>query len=136
MAKLVFTDAFVSFNGVDLSASVKSATLSYSAEALDVTAMGDDTHIKIGGLKDWNASVEFHQDYAAGSVDATLFPLVGSTGPLIIRPVASTAVGATNPNYTGTALLESYTPAGGAVGEVAATSASFQSSGTLLRAIA
>ncbi len=136
MAKLVLTDAFVSFNAIDLSASVKSVTLDYSAEALDVTAMGDTTHIRLGGLKDWNASVEFHQDYAAGNVDATLFPLVGSTAVLIIRPDKSDAVSATNPNFTGTALLESYSPVGGAVGEVAATSASFQAAGALTRATA
>ncbi len=136
MSKLVFTDAFVSFNAVDLSASVKSVTLDYSAEALDITAMGDSTHIRLGGLKDWSASVEFHQDYAAGSVDATLFPLVGTTATLMIRPVKSTVVGPTNPNYTGTALLESYSPVGGAVGEVAATSASFQAASTLTRAVA
>lgn len=136
MSNLVLTDCFVSFNGTDLSAHVKSVSLDYSAEALDVTAMGDDTHIRLGGLKDWSASVEFHQDYAAGAVDATLFSLVGSTGTLIIRPVESTAVGATNPNFTGTALLESYNPVGGAVGELAAASASFQAAGTLSRATA
>lgn len=136
MANLVLTDAFVSFNGTDLSANVKSVTLDYSAEALDVTAMGDTTHIRLGGLKDWSASVEFHQDYAASSVDATLFPLVGSTGTLIIRPDNSDGVGATNPNFTGTALLESYNPVGGGVGELAAASASFQAAGTLSRAVA
>lgn len=133
---LVLTDCFVSFNAVDLSANVKSVTLDYSAEALDVTAMGDTTHIRIGGLKDWSASVEFHQDYALSSVDATLFPLVGSTGTLIIRPDNSDGVSTTNPNFTGTALLESYNPVGGAVGELAAASASFQAAGTLSRATA
>lgn len=136
MATLVFKDAFVSINGVDLSDHVKSVTVNYSAEMLDATAMGNDTKISKGGLKNWSVEVEFHQDYATSNVDATLFPLVGSTFTVIVRPVKATAVSATNPNYTGTGILESYSPIGGAVGELAATSITIQPAGTLSRATA
>lgn len=140
MPKKVLDDAFVSINGVDLSDHVKSVTLNYSAEMLDDTAMGDDTKSSLGGLKNWSAEVEFHQDYAAASVDATLFPLVGATFVFIARADKSDGVSATNPNYTATGVLASYTPLGGSHGELMATSVSINPAGganaTLTRATA
>lgn len=136
MASLVFTDAYVSINSVDLSDHVLSVSIPYAAEMIDETAMGDGTRKNLGGLKTWSVDVEFKQDYAASKVDATLFSIVGTAVPIVIRPVKSTVVGATNPNYTGTGVLESYTPIGGGVGELLKTSVTFQSAGTLTRATA
>lgn len=134
MAKKVLKDAFVSIDGTDLSDHVKSVTLNYSAGMLDDSAMGDDTKSSVGGLKNWSAEIEFHNDYAASSVDATLFPLVGSTVALIIRPDNTAGVGTTNPNYTGNGTIESYPPISGGHGELAAASVTIQSAGDLSRA--
>lgn len=134
MATIVLTDAFVSINGVDLSDHVKSVTLPYAAEMLDDTVMGDDTRSSKGGLKTWSITIEFLNDWAANEVDATLFPLVGSTFTIIVRPVNTGGVSATNPNFTGTGILESYPPLGNQVGELATTSVTVQSAGTLSRA--
>jgi len=136
MAELVFTDAFVSIDGNDLSDHVRSVTLEYSADMQEKTAMGDDTHSNIGGLKNWSMSVEFNNDYAAANVDALMFPLVGTTVTCIVRPVASTVVGATNPNYTGSGVIESYNPINASVGEIGTASVSVQPAGTLSRAVA
>lgn len=135
MASLTFNDCFFSIAGTDLSDYVKSVTLPYGAEMLDETAMGDDTRKNKGGLKTWSLDVEFKQDFAVGAVDATLFPLVGTTAAVIVRPT-SAAVSATNPNYTGTGIIESYQPLGGAVGDLAPASVTIQSAGTLSRATA
>jgi hypothetical protein len=116
MANLVLTNAHVSINSVNLSAFVKSVTLSYKSEMQDDTAMGDAARSRIGSLKDWSLSVEFFQDYAASAVDATLFSIVGSVVPIEIRGV-NTSVSATNPKYTGNAILETYQPVGGSVGD-------------------
>lgn len=134
MAEIVLKDAFVSINAVDLSDHVSSVTISYSAEMLDNTAMGDDTRTRLGGLKDWNISIDLFNDYAASNVDATLFPLVGSTFTVIVRPDNTAGVGATNPNYTGTGILESYPPIQGGVGELGTASVTIQSAGDLSRA--
>lgn len=133
MAQFVFTDAEVVINAVDLSDHVKSVTLNYSAELQDDTAMGDDTRSKIGGLKDWSVSVEFEQDFAASSVDATLFGLVGTTFTVTVKPDKSTATSATNPKYSGTGILESYPPLDGAVGDLATSGITIQAAGTLSR---
>jgi len=137
MASVVLIDAFVSINAKDLSDFVKSATLNYSAEMVDESAMGDTTRKNKGGLKNWSLDVEFKQDYGATPApDIDLFSLVGTTFTVIVRPVAATVVGPTNPNYTGTGILESYQPVGGAVGDLALAPITIQSAGTLSRATA
>lgn len=135
MASLAFTDGFVSFGGTDISSYVTSVTLDYAAEMLDETAMGDTTRIMKGGLKTWSATLEMNQDFADNLIDEILFPLVGTTGTLIVRPTSS-AVGAANPNYTGTGIIENYNPFGNSVGELAKTTVTIQSAGTLSRATA
>lgn len=133
MAKFVFTDAYVSINGTVLSDHVKSVTLNTGAEAQDDTVMGDDTRSNIGGLKTWSVEVEFAQDFAASQVDATLSTMgVGGTGTIAVRPT-SAAKSATNPEYTGTGMLESYGPMDGNIGDLATARASFSSAGTLTR---
>ncbi len=137
MASLAFTDAFVSINGKDLSAFVTSATINYSAEMLDETTMGATTRTNKGGLKNWSIDVEFKQDFAATPApDIDLFSLVGTTFTVIVRPVKATVVSATNPNYTGTGILESYNPLGQGVGELAMAPITIQSAGALSRATA
>jgi len=132
MAQFVLTDASVTLNSVDLSDHVKSVTINYSADMQEDTAMGDDTHTMLGGLKNWSVDLEFNQDFAASEVDATLFPLVGSTFAVSILPT-SASVSATNPNFNGTGILESYPPLGGSVGDLATTSITINAAGTLAR---
>jgi len=133
MAKFVLTNAFFSIGGTDLSDHLESATLNYEAESQDTTAMSDLTRIMAGGLKSWSMDLNFRQDFAASNVDATLFPLVGTTATVILRADAG-SVSATNPNYTGTGLVASYNPFTNAVGETANTPVSIVSAGTLSRA--
>ncbi len=132
MAHFVFTDARVEINSVVLSDHVESVSLEYKAELQDDTNMGDTTRQRLGGLKDWTVTVNFRQDFAASEVDATLFPLVGVATTIKVRPT-SAAIGATNPEYVGTGILESYRPVGDTVGNVAAAPVTFQAAGDLAR---
>lgn len=135
MAVIVLKNASVTINSVDLSDHVKSVTITYSAEVLDSTAMGATSKGKVAGLLDWNAEVEFLQDYAADKVDATLFPLVGAAAFAIhIKPDAG-AIAETNPDFTGNAILPEYTPIAGTVGELMAVSVTFEGDGVLTRDI-
>lgn len=134
MPVLVFKDASVVINSVDLSDHVREVAINYSAEIIDKTAMGDNSKSKIAGLKDWSVTITFNQDFDAGSVDATLFPLVGAAAfPVVIKP-SSAATSATNPAYTGNGLLESYPPLGGQVGALLTTQVTIQGDGDLTRA--
>lgn len=138
MATFSYTDAYFLVNAVNLSGWVRSITLNYEAEMLDDTVMGTSgTRSNRPGLKNWSIDAELLQDYAAGAVDATLFPLVGAAAFAIEMRPTSAAASATNPKYTGNAVLETYPPLSGEVGALATVSASFRSGAgsTLTRAI-
>lgn len=132
----VLRDALVTFGGTDISDEVKAvATFNYAAEALDNTLMGADTRTQQGGLFVWDVSVEFLYNPNITTGTDYLFALVGTTGALVIRANKTTSVGATNPNFEGTALLTSYPPLAGQVGELARASATFVAAGTLTREV-
>lgn len=135
MATLVYTNAFIQINAVDLSSHASEVSLNYASEMQDETAMGDSTRVRKGGLKDWSVDVTWHQDFAAGAVDATLFSLVGTTVCVEMRPqnICSTAI---NPIYSGIGVIESYNPMSGSVGALLDAPTTIQSAGNLSRATA
>jgi len=133
MATEVLTDAFVEINGTDLSDHVRQLTLNYEAEQEDDTVMGDDTRASKPALKNWSLDVEFAQDWAASSVDATLFPLVGAAAFTVKIRKSTGSIAADNPEYTGNGVLESYPPLDNSVGELATSAITIQSAGTLSR---
>ena len=132
MATFVLKNAFVSVNGVDLSDHLREVTLEATADSQESTAMGDDFREYEGGLKDWTISATFNQDFAAASVDATLWAALGTKVPVLLRYDAGVRA-PTNPDYSGSALVTNYTPIGNAVGEQATAPLSLQGSGTLAR---
>lgn len=131
----VFKNAHVSIGGVDLSDHVREIRFPRGVEALDDTVMGDDTRSEGAGLLTWGATVTFTQDYAAGSVDATLNPAVGTVVAIIFRPDAG-AKSATNPEWTGNALLKAYDPISGAVGDHLEATCELGAAGDITRATA
>src|SRR3954463_7573266 len=135
-APTVLTDAYVSLNSVVLSTWVRSVTLTINADEQDASAMGaSGFKTTLVGLKDGEITIEFNQDYQSGGPDATLASLQGvNTGfPFEIRPTSS-AVGSTNPKYTGTAILFNYQPLGGAVGSTNVNPTTMKVQGAVTRA--
>lgn len=132
MAVFVLTDAAVTINAVNLSGLVKKVTVKTTADDKDSTAMGATYKARLGGLKDWTMDIEFNQDFAAAQVDATLFPLLGTTSTITAKST-SAANSATNPQYSGSGLLKNYTPLQNTVGDLAAATANFIGAGTLTR---
>ncbi|HUS95944.1 MAG TPA: hypothetical protein VMX97_04295 [Hyphomicrobiaceae bacterium] len=135
MASYCFKDAYVYINNVDLSDHVKSVTLNCTAEDLDDTVMGDSTRQRICGLRDWSVDVSFVQDFAAASVDATIWGVYNGSSPvqIAIRKSKTDSLSATNPSYNGNVLLTDYSPIDGSVGDEAETSVSFVAAGDLSR---
>ncbi len=134
MTQFVSTDFDIVVNSVNLSDHGVSATLNYEADAVENTSFGDDTHVHLGGLFNWSVDLEFGQDYDAAKVDATLFPLVGTSFVVVLKPTSG-AVSPTNPSFTGTGLLTSYNPIAGAPGDHARAPATIvPASGSLVRA--
>lgn len=133
MAKQILKDATVSVGGVALGTSVKSVEISLSADAKETTAFGDGWVQRVAGLKDGSIKIDFYQDYAASSVEATIFPYFGTLATVIIVPNGGT-VSATNPSYTAVCLVNQISPVSGAVGDVATQSVTWPTSGTVVKA--
>ena len=135
MARIVLTNAVVKINSVDLSDHIANIELSQEFEDVETTAFGDAGRTRTGGLEDSSISLDFHQDFAAASVDATISPLVGGTASFEILPNGGTA-SSENPKYTGTVLITEWTAVSGAVGELATASVTWPVSGVVTRATA
>lgn len=135
MAKFVATDYKITINGTNLSSSLTSADLSLSSDEVDTTTFGSTWRTKIGGLKTGSLTLNFNQDFAAGSVDATLYPLFNTIGTVVITPTSS-AVGTANPSYTFEVLCNSYQPFASSVGDLATLSVTWPTNGTVTRATA
>ena len=129
MAKFVATDYNVTINGSDFSTSIAALTFDISSEEQDTTSFGRTFRTRIGGLKDASVTLDFHQDFAAASVDATLFPLLGSFATVVAKPTSGTAT-ATNPSYTGVFLVTEYQPYASSVGDLATLSVTWPAAGT------
>ena len=133
MATFMLNNASVTINSVDLSSYVTSVTLSQSADNLEDTAMGDTSRSYIGGLKSGTVDIEFNADFAAAKTEATIFPLVGTSTAVVVKPVAA-SVSATNPSYTFNAIVNSWDTLNGSVGEIASHSISWPITGAITKA--
>jgi len=132
MAKFVATDYKVTINGTDFSSSINSVDLSIESAEVETTAFGSSFTTRVGGLKSASITLDFMQDFAASSVDATLFPLLNSLATVVLLPTSGT-VSATNPSYTAVCLVNSYQPFASAVGDLATLSVTWPTSGTVTR---
>ena len=132
MAKFVATDYVIEIDTTDFSESIAAATLEISVDEQETTSFSADYRTRIGGLKDASLTLDFHQDFGADSIDATLFPLLGQTVAFSITPTSG-AVSATNPSYSGNALVTSYSPFANSVGDLATFSVTWPVTGDVTR---
>lgn len=133
MAKIVLTDVKVTINSVNLSDHIASVTLTTDVNEVATTAFSETSISRVGGLKDNSIQIEFMQDFAASNVEATVYPLIGSTTTCVVTPTSG-AVSATNPSYTFLALVTSWSPVAGAVGDLATVSVTWPISGAITKA--
>lgn len=127
MAKFVLKTPVVTINAVDLSDHVRSATIEVQRDEVDVTAFGASNKEILAGLGDVTITLECYQDFAAGELDATLWPLSSTDTPftVAVKPTNG-AISATNPEFQLSCLNFSYAPINGAVGEASMTTVTFR----------
>jgi hypothetical protein len=135
VAIFVATDYKVTLGTTNVSTYLTQTELGLEADEVETTAFGATFRTRVGGLKNGLLTLQFNQDFGAGGVDALLFPLLGSAVAFVITP-SSTAVSATNPSYSGTALVTQYTPISASVGDLATFSVSWSTTGSITRATA
>lgn len=135
MAKLVLTNPSISIAGTDLSSSISSVTIDTKYDIIETTSFGDTAKKRVAGLADNSISLEFFQDFASSSVEAIIFPLLGTATSIIIKPVSTTTT-TTNPSYTVSALVAEWQPLKGGIGQLATASVTWPVSGGITKATA
>jgi len=135
MARIVLTNAYCTINGVNLSDHIASVTLTTNTDVVETTAFGSTARTRISGLFDNSVALEFHQDYAASSVEATIYPLVGAAPTAVVVKPNGATTSATNPAYSFNALVSEWTPLNGAVGELATASVTWNIDGAISKAV-
>ena len=133
MAIFLQNNVGVKINSVDLSDHITSVTLTQSFDELEVTALGDSAHKMVKGLEASTLTLNFLNDFAAASVQATLQAAYGTTVTAVLLPVKGTAVSATNPLYTVSIIVNNLTPLNGAVGDISNSSQSFTCNSTVVQ---
>lgn len=133
MARIVLTNASVVFGtSNDLSDHIASVTINTSYDIVETTAFGNTAKTRIAGLADNSVSFEFHQDFASGSVESIIYPLLGTAVTIKVKPDAG-AVATTNPQYSFSALISEWTPLNGSVGELSTASVTWPVSGAITK---
>lgn len=132
---IVITNANVTIGGVDLSSHITKVTLSTSRAEIETTTFGNTAVRRVAGLADNSVAIDFNQDFAAASVETTLYPLLGSTATVVVKP-NGTATGTANPAYSFSALVTEWMPLDAQVGELAAASITWPIDGTIAKATA
>jgi hypothetical protein len=147
MARLVLTNVEVTVAGVSLADHIASVTLSSTYDVLETTAfkggnVPNAAKTRTAGLVDNSITLEFHQDFAAGEVEQTIYPLLGTEVAVKVQPVNG-AISADNPEYimdgtngSGKVLISEWTPLNGAVGELATASVTWPISGAIYKKVA
>ena len=133
MARIVLTNASVVFGtSNDLSDHVASITLNTSYDIVETTSFGSTAKTRIAGLQDNSVTLEFHQDFASGSVESIIYPLLGTAITIKVKADAGTTA-TTNPQYSFSALISEWTPLNGSVGELSTASVTWPISGVITK---
>lgn len=136
MAKMVLLASFVSLSGNDLSSYARKVELSTEVEDKDVTTYASLGWKEVlGGLKSGELGLEFLQDVATTKIDSIMWPLLGTVVPFVVR-LDNAAKSVSNPEWTGSVLINGWNPIEGSVGDEASVSVGYPTSGAVVRATA
>ena len=136
MSRIVLTDCSVTINAVDLSANIASVTIQSTDDIIETSAFsGSGSKTRVAGLRDNSVSFEFHQDFAASNVEATIYPLLGTATAVVVKPTSG-SVSVSNPSYAFSALVSEWSPLNGGIGELSTASVSWSIDGDITKATA
>jgi hypothetical protein len=115
-----------------LSYHVASISLATQYDIVETTQFGDTSKRRVAGLADNSITLEFHQDFQAGSVESVIYPLLGTATNCIVKPIDA-ARSASNPQYSFSVLINEWTPLNGAAGELSTASVTWLISGDITK---
>jgi hypothetical protein len=132
MARRVLTNASDVSGITDLSENISRLSLNSTFDIVETTSFGNSAKTRVAGRADNSVTFEFHQDYATGEVEQTIYPLLGTAVSVVAKPVAGTTT-SVNPQYAFSALVSEWTPINGSVGELATASVTWPISGAITK---
>jgi hypothetical protein len=133
LGSLILTQPAIVINSVDLTSHIDQITIEQSYADIDVSTFGTTSKQHLAGLSDNKFTISFLQDFAVGSVDQTIFPLVGGTTSVSVKPTTN-ATSSTNPAYTFTVVVLDWKPIDATVGAVSKSAATWPITGNVTRA--
>jgi len=134
MGKFVLTNPSITVASVDLSDHIASVSLNSTRAEVPTTAFGDAAVTRIAGLGDNSITLSFHEDFASTEVHQTIYPLIGSTTSVVVKPVNATTA-TDNPSFTMVVLVTEWPILNGAVGDLAAADVTWPVSGLITKSI-
>lgn len=136
MAKQTILAAYVSIDSNDLSDYCSKIELKAETERQDATTFGSSGWSeKLTGIRSWEVALTFKQDVAASAIDSIMWPLfIANAAVAVELRLNNSAVGASNPSFTGDIIVGEWTPIAGSVGDVAEVDVTFEGTGALTRA--
>ncbi len=134
MAVQVIINPQIVVNSVDLTNRIDSVSLDETYADVDTTAFGSGSKTRTAGLGDHKVTLSFQQDFAAAEVEQTVYPLIGTTTSVTIKPLNATT-SSTNPAYTFTVLVTGWKPVDGKVGALLVSSVTWPISGGITKAL-
>lgn len=146
MAKIVLTNALVTFQALDFSVTppvpvgavydlsdhISSISLSTVHEIVETTEVGQIYKRVIAGLGTNSVSFEFYQDFASTSVESIIYDWIGARVLCKIKPV-NTATSTSNPEYEFQVLISEWTPLNGAVGQLSTATVNWPINGPITK---
>jgi hypothetical protein len=134
-APYVLLDASVTLNAVDLSLWGNKLTFGVAANEVNADAFGSNGWgTSLAGIKKWTVSIDFEQDFTATSgLNAILWPLLATNFPIVIKPT-SAAVSTSNPKWSGTVSMLTYSPLDASIGALSTTTVNLTGQGILAMA--
>lgn len=135
MAKIAAKVMNLSIGGVALEGYTTEIEQSLTQETPDSTALSDDGPRVVPANYGWGSSFGGGADFASGASDATIFGDLADTGEAYVLQPTGNAAGASDPNYTGTVVLQSYTIRG-SNGQIVTFNATYTGNSALTRAVA
>lgn len=136
MAKFVGKNTRVKVGDVDLTSSIASVTLNQTVNEIESTGFGSAAVQRIAGLQDASVTLEFHQDYASGSVAETVGSVFGGTAEVKIlagTALAQSTASATAPLYSVTVLCSQQDLVNSQVGDISTFSVTWPAVGTVTK---
>lgn len=136
MAILVLTASYLELNSVNRSSWCSKIELAVEVEEKDVTVFTSAGWKEVkGGLKSAGLGITFKNDVADNQLDETMWALLGTNVAFLVR-LDNAAVGASNPSYSGSTLINKWVPISGSPGDVNEANYTFPTSGAVTRAVA